>query len=263
MRAENELLITTLDNVDNQENLYINEYSELKGTLQRSILELEKKKITSYITDLKEIQSKENLTYEDYNRIFRLRRRISKTEEFKNQYLDWFVENLELGVAIHQAGIILSDEYNPIVTYGVSMPKGMYVNFEDIFLRIIKKSDFYNDYAYSIKSKDSAYRATVLFKDVIDTIKKCIEESNGDLNFNFKYNGYDINYPLIQKEKCIMNGEDVSFCTLIVNEDVSDSLFNAINESLEIISNIHTINVHNEDLSPVYDNVVDFTLKKD
>lgn len=263
MNSNNELTVTMLTSVDKKENLYLNEYSELTDKVQRAMLELDGQRVTSYIRELKRIESKEELTSEDYHQIFKLKRRIARTEAFKVQYASWFMNNLELGIAIYQAGCNMSNEYNPVVSYGVGMPKGMYVDFEDNFLRIMKKSDFYNDYAYAVISKNSEVTCKVLFKEVIDSIKKIIEECDGELSFSFVHNGETVEYPLFQKEKCIKRGEDTVFCTLVVSEDINNSLINAINEHMDVISNIHTINVHNEGELPVYDNVVDFTSKKD
>lgn len=261
VNVKNEISVVELDKCDTKDRISTKDYKELKNKLKQSMLELERARVKSYLSELKGFECKEKISHSDYNRIFKLRRRIAKTEAFKMQYVDWFMNNLELGVAIYQAGCDNEDELNPIVTFGESMPKGMYVNFENNFLRVMKKSDFYNDYGYAIKSKNSRSSYKVLFRDVIVTLKNFIEECNGELSFNFEYDGVVVEYPLFQKENWVKNGPDTLFCTLAVNEEIVDLLINAINENVKVISNIHTIDVHDDVM--VYANVVDFNFKNE
>ena len=77
MNSNNELTVTMLTSVDKKENLYLNEYSELTDKVQRAMLELDEQRVTSYIRELKRIESKEELTSEDYHQIFKLKRLLT------------------------------------------------------------------------------------------------------------------------------------------------------------------------------------------
>lgn len=238
------------------------EYVKLKLDYERSKKELEDVNVRTTIDEINSIVSKESLSVEDYNKVFRLKRRLARTDLFANQYYDWFKKNIGLGISIYDASCKNDEYYYPVVTYGEGLAKGMYLDFRDTFLRLMKKSEYYNDYAYTVRDLKSNDVVTIKFKEIIEDINNFIEELNGELDFTFKYKEQEIVYPIFEKVDYLVYKGDIYNCRLVLNEDIAEYLRDIIDAKATIESNIEYISTVNEAGYASFDNVISFNAKR-
>lgn len=238
------------------------EYIKLKLEYERSKRVLEDCNVKSFVKDIVSITSKESASMEDYHNVFRLKRRLARTETFANQYYEWFKKNIELGLAIYRASLKSSGHYYSVITFGEGIQKGMFLDFEGTFLRVLKKSDYYNDYMYSVIEKADGVVKDVPLKDLVEVIKNFVEYENAEKDFKFTYEDQTIVYPLFEKVDCLMVDGDIYSCRLVLNEDIVDSLRDIIEKRVDIEANINQLNQLGDNIIANYKNVVSFNAKK-